>query len=61
MQQDNHSDVSVHIIKVLVIHGADGEDPVGASIILEGGEMLSGWMSQHCQCIHVAYGTDLHS
>lgn len=41
MQQNNCSDVTVHIIKVLVIHGADGEDLVDASIILEGGEMVS--------------------
>lgn len=34
MQQDNHSDVTVHIIRVLVIHGADREDPVDPSIYL---------------------------
>lgn len=41
MQQNNCSDVTLRIIKVLVIHGADGEDLVDASIILEGVEMLS--------------------
>ncbi|XP_075884635.1 uncharacterized protein LOC142889826 isoform X1 [Nelusetta ayraudi] len=40
--QDNCSDVTLHVIKVLVIDGADGEDPVDASIILEGMEMLPG-------------------
>ncbi|KAE8278979.1 hypothetical protein D5F01_LYC22561 [Larimichthys crocea] len=50
-QQDNRSDVTVHIVKVLVIRGADGEDPVDASIILEGMEMLSGCRNTANACV----------
>ena len=41
MQQDNRSDAAEHTLKILVIHGAEGEDPVDASILLEGQEMLT--------------------
>lgn len=42
IQEDNHSDVSHQILKVLVVHGADGEEPVDASVVLEGKVMLPG-------------------
>ncbi|TMS17370.1 hypothetical protein E3U43_001439, partial [Larimichthys crocea] len=41
LQEDNRSDVSNHILKILVIHGAD-EDPVDVSILVEGHEILPG-------------------
>lgn len=41
MQLDISSDVTGHVIKILVIHGADREEQVDASIIPEGMEMLS--------------------
>lgn len=52
MQQDNDdSDVTGHVIKILVMHGADGEEPVDASIILEGMEMLSGCRNYTNACL----------
>ena len=42
MQEDNHSDVTEHIFKILVTRGADGEDPVDVSIHLDGTEILPG-------------------
>jgi hypothetical protein len=42
MQEDSRSDATPHILKILVVHGADGEDPVDVSILLEGKEMLPG-------------------
>ncbi|MEQ2252171.1 hypothetical protein ILYODFUR_018959 [Ilyodon furcidens] len=39
---DSRSDATQHILKILVVHGADGEDPVDVSILLEGKEILSG-------------------
>ncbi|KAE8281684.1 hypothetical protein D5F01_LYC20683 [Larimichthys crocea] len=50
-QQDNRSDVTEHTVKVLVIHGAVGEDPVDASIILEGVEILSGCRNTANACV----------
>nr|XP_061840816.1 uncharacterized protein LOC133622280 isoform X2 [Nerophis lumbriciformis] len=41
---DSRSDVSNHILKILVVHGAD-EDPVDVSILVEGHEILPG-----CNC-----------
>lgn len=58
MQRDNRNDVIVHIIKVLVIHGADREDPVDAFIILEGGKMLFA-CGNGATCMCVSYGTGL--
>ncbi|KAG1960360.1 hypothetical protein F2P79_006252 [Pimephales promelas] len=40
--EDSCRDITQHIIKILVVRGADGEDPVDVSILLEGKEMLSG-------------------
>ncbi|KAK0135546.1 hypothetical protein N1851_028591 [Merluccius polli] len=37
--EDSRSDVSNHILKILVVHGAD-EDPVDVSILVEGHEIL---------------------
>lgn len=45
MHQNNRSDVTDHIIEVLVIHGAGTEDLV--DLILEGVEML-------CECRNTA-------
>lgn len=42
MQEDNRSDTTQHTLKILVVHGADGKDPVDVSIILEGKEILPG-------------------
>ncbi|KAL7846617.1 hypothetical protein SRHO_G00215970 [Serrasalmus rhombeus] len=39
---NNRSDVTEHILKILVIHGADGEDPVDVSILIDGAEILPG-------------------
>lgn len=41
MQEDNRSDATQHIVKILVVHGTDGEEPVDVSIILEGKEVLT--------------------
>ncbi|KAG9275705.1 sterile alpha motif domain-containing protein 3-like isoform X2 [Astyanax mexicanus] len=40
--EDNRSDVTEHLLKILVIHGAEGEDPVDVSILLDGAEILPG-------------------
>lgn len=45
MHKNNHSDVTDHIIEVLVIHGGGREDLV--DLILEGVEML-------CECRNTA-------
>ncbi|XP_029915206.1 uncharacterized protein LOC115364767 isoform X2 [Myripristis murdjan] len=37
---DNHSDAAEHTLKVLVVHGAEGEHPVDVSILLEGQDIL---------------------
>lgn len=42
MQEGSGSDATQHILKILVIHEADGEDPVDVSFLLEGKEMLQG-------------------
>ncbi|KAI2646971.1 Zinc finger protein 423 [Labeo rohita] len=42
LSQDNHGDTTLHTLKILVVHGADGKDPVDVSIILEGKEILPG-------------------
>ena len=42
MQEDNRSDATQHILKILVVHGVDEEHPVDVSIMLEGKEMLPG-------------------
>ncbi|KAL6483833.1 hypothetical protein MHYP_G00087050 [Metynnis hypsauchen] len=39
---NNRSDVTEHILKILVIHGAHGEDPVDVSVLLDGAEILPG-------------------
>ncbi|KAL6480071.1 hypothetical protein MHYP_G00111040 [Metynnis hypsauchen] len=41
-QVKNRSDVTEHILKILVIHGANGGDPVDVSILLDGAEILPG-------------------
>ncbi|XP_072550640.1 uncharacterized protein [Salminus brasiliensis] len=43
--EDNHSDVTEHIFKILVTRGADGEDPVDVSIHLDGTEILPGFVA----------------
>ncbi|KAG9262714.1 hypothetical protein AMEX_G24535 [Astyanax mexicanus] len=40
--EDNRSDVTEHLLKILVVHGAEGEDPVDVSILLDGAEILPG-------------------
>lgn len=44
MQENSRSDPTRHILEILVVHGADGEDPedvsIYQSIILEDKEML---------------------
>ncbi|XP_077416620.1 uncharacterized protein LOC144048478 isoform X2 [Vanacampus margaritifer] len=35
-QQENRSDAAEHTLKVLVVHGAEGDNPVDVSILLEG-------------------------
>ncbi|XP_046880477.1 sterile alpha motif domain-containing protein 3-like isoform X2 [Hypomesus transpacificus] len=49
-QEDSRSDATQHILKILVVHGADGEDPVDVSILLEGKEMLPGCGSSAKAC-----------
>ncbi|XP_056277473.1 uncharacterized protein LOC130198346 [Pseudoliparis swirei] len=39
---DSRSDATQHIVKIVVVRGNDGEDPVEVSILLEGEEMLAG-------------------
>ncbi len=34
MQEDTRSNAAEHILKILVVHGADREDPVDVSILL---------------------------
>lgn len=50
MQEDNRSDATQHIVKILVVHGTDGEEPVDVSIILEGKEVLTGCNSTAKAC-----------
>ncbi|CAL8242066.1 unnamed protein product [Merluccius merluccius] len=47
--EDSRSDVSNHILKILVVHGAD-EDPVDVSILVEGHEILPGCNSTAKAC-----------
>lgn len=49
-QEDNHSDTAQHTLKILVVHGADGKDPVDVSIILEGKEILPGCQNTAKAC-----------
>ncbi|KAL6463315.1 hypothetical protein MHYP_G00277060 [Metynnis hypsauchen] len=50
-QVNNCSDVTEHILKILVIHGADGEDPVDVSILLDGAEILPGCCNTAKACV----------
>lgn len=50
MQEDTRSDAAEHILKILVVHGADREDPVDASVLLEGREMFPGCGSTAKAC-----------
>lgn len=50
MQEDARSDAAEHILKILVVHGADREDPVDVSILLEGREMFPGCGSTAKAC-----------
>lgn len=50
MQEDTCSDPTEHILKILVVHGADREDPVDVSILLEGREMFPGCGSTAKAC-----------
>ncbi|XP_051960854.1 uncharacterized protein LOC127628167 isoform X2 [Xyrauchen texanus] len=49
-QEDTRSDAAEHILKILVVHGADREDPVDVSILLEGREMFPGCGSTAKAC-----------
>nr|XP_033948406.1 uncharacterized protein LOC117453630 isoform X2 [Pseudochaenichthys georgianus] len=40
--EDSRSDATEHVLKILVVHGANGEDPVDAALLLEGREMMPG-------------------
>lgn len=48
--EDTRSNAAEHILKILVVHGADREDPVDVSILLEGREMFSGCGSTAKAC-----------
>nr|XP_029137678.1 uncharacterized protein LOC114921648 [Labrus bergylta] len=48
--EDNRSDATHHIVKILVVHGTDGEEPVDVSILLEGKEVLTGCSSTAKAC-----------
>ncbi|KAL7886016.1 hypothetical protein AOLI_G00063110 [Acnodon oligacanthus] len=48
---NNCSDVTVHIFKILVIHGADGDDPVDVSILLDGAKILLGCYNTAKACV----------
>lgn len=42
LKEASHCDTSQHIMKILVIHGTDGEAPADVSILLEGQVILAG-------------------
>ncbi|KAJ7996549.1 hypothetical protein DPEC_G00238200 [Dallia pectoralis] len=42
MQEGTPVDATEHILKILVVRGADQENPVDVSILLEGREMFPG-------------------
>ncbi len=48
MQEDTRSNAAEHILKILVVHGADREDPVDVSILFR--------MWQYCKSLHTADG-----
>ena len=50
MQEDSRSDETKHVLKILVVHGANGEDPVEAALLLEGKEMMPGCGSTAKAC-----------
>ncbi|KAI9516416.1 hypothetical protein NQZ68_015917 [Dissostichus eleginoides] len=50
MQEDSRSDATKHVLKILVVHGANGEDPVDAALLLEGREMMPGCGSTAKAC-----------
>ncbi len=58
MQEDTRSNAAEHILKILVVHGADREDPVDVSILLEGREMFSGCGST-AKAVNIADGAYL--
>ncbi|KAJ4945802.1 hypothetical protein JOQ06_023480 [Pogonophryne albipinna] len=41
-QEDSRSDATEHVLKILVVYGANEEDPVDAALLLEGREMMPG-------------------
>lgn len=51
LQEDCRSDATYHVLKILVVHGTDGENPVDVSIVLEGQEMLTQCGSTAKACI----------
>ncbi|XP_048836075.1 uncharacterized protein LOC125711317 isoform X2 [Brienomyrus brachyistius] len=60
--EDSRSDATQHVLKILVVHGADGEEPVDVSILLEGQEMMSGCGSTAKACMllmGLIYGLNL--
>ncbi|XP_048868837.1 uncharacterized protein LOC125741668 isoform X1 [Brienomyrus brachyistius] len=60
--EDSRSDATQHVLKILVVHGADGEEPVDVSILLEGQEMMSGRGSTAKACMllmGLIYGLNL--
>lgn len=50
MQEDRRSDATMHILKILIVHGADKEDLVAVAILLEGKEMITGCGSTAKAC-----------
>ncbi|KAI9543826.1 hypothetical protein NQZ68_008874 [Dissostichus eleginoides] len=49
-QEDSRSDATKHVLKILVVHGANGEDPVDAALLLEGKEIMPGCGSTAKAC-----------
>ncbi|KAI9541429.1 hypothetical protein NQZ68_029797 [Dissostichus eleginoides] len=48
--EDSRSDAAEHVLKILVVHGANGEDPVDAALLLEDREMMPGCGSTAKAC-----------
>lgn len=50
VQTDSRSDAARHILKLMVVRGADEEDPADVSVLLEGHEMVPGCGSTAKAC-----------
>lgn len=57
MQVDRPSDATQHILKILAVHSADGEDAVDVSILL-GGKCCKDPAVQ-LKLVHFLFGADL--